>query len=42
MKWKEMNEHEKVDRVGFIVISGGCGLMILAVLFQFTRALLNA
>jgi hypothetical protein len=39
MKFKEM---ETVDKVGFIVIAGGCGAMTFTVLLQFIRALLNS
>jgi hypothetical protein len=39
-RWKDMNEHEKIDRVGYIVIHGGFSLLILAVLFQIGRALI--
>lgn len=41
MKWKDRNEHEKIDVIGEIVITGGFSIAILAVLIQFARALLH-
>jgi hypothetical protein len=40
MKHK-MNEHEMLDVIGNIVMTGGALAMILAILFQFVRALLH-